>query len=202
MSFKQLRTEVVDNIKEALSCYDVRDTEEAEEFQEDIDFWYDPEIVLYNSDLGSEEIEAATYDDIDVEDDYLGRFLSSEICRTYLSTRDFALVVGVSDDDEHGLSLCVGVIDRSTGVAMINASNLLDAESLQQFAEIATHNAKEQYSKVPIVRKYQRMASENNKLSKVQMENSQRRLTSLLSEIDQHVLSRYLGKEVKADEAL
>jgi hypothetical protein len=201
MAFKDLREEVLENIKEALQCYELRGTEEAKEFEEDIEFWFDPEIVLYNSTLDSEDIEAASYEDLDPSDEYLGLFLSEDICKTYLSTRDFALVVAVSDGDKIP-QLCIGVIDRSKGVALINTANILDPSSLQKFADIALRNATTKGEKTPIIRKYQRLSGTNTKLTAVQLDNAQRRLTSLLSEIDQYVLSRFVGKEIKSDEAL
>jgi hypothetical protein len=201
MAFKDLREEVLENIKEALQCYELRGTEEAKEFEEDIEFWFDPEIVLYNSTLDSEEIEAASYEDLDPSDEYLGLFLSEDICKTYLSTRDFALIIAVSDGDGD-TQLCVGAVDRSTGVALINDSDILNLEDLKRFAKVAEANSVTKGEKTPILRKYQRVCSKDAKLTKVQIDNSQRRLTSLLSEIDQHVLSRFLGKTIRSDETL
>jgi hypothetical protein len=202
MTFKQLREEVLDNIRECLCSIDVQGTDEQEEFQEDIDFWLDPEIVLYNSELGSDEIEAASYDDIELDDDYLGLFLSEDVLKTYLSTRDFALVVGVSEVKADEMLLCIGAVDRSTGVAMINASNLLDTEALTEFAKVAIKNANTAGEKEPIQRKYQLVMKEDAELDTPQRNNSKRRLISLLSAIDQHVLSSFLGKEVRTEEDL
>lgn len=202
MTFKQLREEVLDNIRECLCSIDVRGTDEQEEFQEDIDFWLDPEIVLYNSELGSDEIEAASYDDIELDDDYLGIFLSEEVVKTYLSTRDFALVVGVSEANADEMLLCIGAVDRSTGVAMVNASNLLDTETLTEFAKIAIKNSSTDGDKEPIQRKYQLVIKDGTEVDTPQKKNSKRRLISLLSAVDQHVLSSFLGKEVRTDEEL
>jgi hypothetical protein len=202
MTFKQLREEVLDNIRECLCSIDVQGTDEQEEFQEDIDFWLDPEIVLYNSELGSDEIEAASYDDIELDDDYLGLFLSEDVLKTYLSTRDFALVVGVSEVKADEMLLCIGAVDRSTGVAMINANNLLDTEALTEFAKVAIKNANTAGEKEPIQRKYQLVMKEDAELDTPQRNNSKRRLISLLSAIDQHVLSSFLGKEVRTEEDL
>lgn len=202
MTFKQLHEEVFENIRECLSSIDVRGTDEEEEFREDIDFWLAPEIVLYNSELGSDEIEAASYDDIELEDDYLGLFISEEVLKTYLSTRDFALVVGVAEPKPDEMLLCVGAVDRSTGVAMVNSTNLLDLQALTEFAKVAIKNANNDGEKEPIQRKYQLVTKESSEVSTPQVQNSKRRLISLLSAIDQHVLSSFLGKEVKAEEDL
>jgi hypothetical protein len=201
MSFKEVREEVLDGIKEALACCEYKGTDKEEEFRDDISFWLDPDIVLYNSEVGSDEIEASSYDDLGIQGSWLELFLTEDIARTYLSTRDFALVISAEDigDDCY---LVVGAVDRSTGIALLNESNLLDPDTLAGNAKIAVSNTRSKGDLTPILRKYSLIIGAECSLPKQRVENSKRRLTALLSEIDQQVLSKFLGKEITAKEEL
>jgi hypothetical protein len=201
MPFKEVREEVLDCIQEALACCEYEGTDKQEEFQDDIDFWLDPEIVLYNSEVDSDEIEASRYGEIDVQGCWLEVFLTEDIIRTYLSTKDLALVVSAKDEGDD-CYLVVGAVDRATGVAMLNDSNLLDSGILTENAKIAVANATSSNGLKAITRKYQMIIGSNSTVEKQRVDNSKRRLTSFLSDIDQHVLSKFMGKEITAREEL
>lgn len=172
-----------------------------EEMDDEVDFWLDPETVVFETSPLEEEVYAATYESIKDGSENLAKLISPELIRTYLSTRDFSVIFSVDDDNEDDLMIMVAAVDRSTGVALIKSGNLVDTVSLEKAGNIAKANSASE-GMSPYEYCYQFVRQKDSTVSEVQQANSQRRLTALLTEIDTHVLSTYLGKEVQVREDL
>ena len=198
MTLEDLRTELLDNINVMLSALEEHNNQtEDQDFIDEYDFWFDPVSILYDSDPSTACIDSAAVDDIDLaEDDYLSKFLTQDIINTYLSSGELALVVASSEIDNEVASL-VAAVDRSTGVALFSSHNLFDLEYLDGAASIASRNSVVE-EKQPINRAYNLSKHSDNQISELGQNNSRRRLLSLLQDIDMHVLSRHIGKEVKS----
>jgi hypothetical protein len=198
MTLEDLRTELLDNINVMLSALEEHNKQtEDQDFIDEYEFWFDPGAILYDSDPSTACIDSAGLDDIDLaDDDYLSKFLTKDIINTYLSSGELALVVASSEIDNEVASL-VAAVDRSTGVALFSLDNLFDPEYLDGAASIATRNSVVE-DKQPITRGYKLSKHNDSQISDLVQNNSRRRLLSLLQDIDMHVLSRHIGKEVKA----
>ena len=169
---------------------------------DEYDFWCDPSCVLYDSDPNSEAIDAVAVDDLELTDPYIARVLNKDIVDTYLSTGDFAILL-TSTEDKHGrLLTAIGVVDRSTGVAMINPEDLFDEEHLSDASEIALANTENKSNLQPIQRCYKLVTSSDLGLPQETIDFSRRRLSALLTDIDVHILARYLDSEVQVRDDL
>ena len=171
-----------------------------EEMDEEVEFWLDPETVIFETSPLEEDIYAATYESLKNGREKLSELVSEELINTYLSTRDFSVIFAV-DDTEDQETILVGAVDRSTGVAMLKAENLIDEKSLEQASRIAKSNTGSN-SMSPFNYNYRVVKQRDSSLPEVQQANSQRRLIALLSEIDLHVLGRYIGAEVQVRDDL
>ena len=171
-----------------------------QEMDEEVDFWLDPETVIFETSPSEDDVYAATYDDLKKGREKLAELVSEELINTYLSTRDFSVIFAVDDDDDKEIIL-VGAVDRSTGIALLKADNLLDETALEQASKIARSNTRSSEI-VPFDYNYRLVKEQGDHIPEAQQANSQRRLTALLSEIDLHVLGRYIGTEVQVREDL
>ena len=171
-----------------------------QEMDDEVDFWLDPETVIYETSPLEEDIYAATYDDLKKGREKLSELVSEELINTYLSTRDFSVIFAVDDTDDQE-TILVGAVDRSSGIAMLKADNLLDEKALEQASQIARSNTGSSEIR-PFDYSYRLIKEQGDHIPEAQQANSQRRLTALLSEIDLHVLGRYIGKEVQVREDL
>ena len=170
------------------------------EMDEEVDFWLDPETVIFETSPSEDDVYAATYDDLRKGREKLAELVSEELINTYLSTRDFSVIFAVEDDDDKE-TILVGAVDRSTGIALLKADNLLDETALEQASKIAKSNTGSSEI-VPCDYNYRLVKEQGDHIPEAQQANSQRRLTALLSEIDLHVLGRYIGTEVQVREDL
>ena len=170
------------------------------EMDEEVDFWLDPETVIFETSPSEDDVYAATYDDLKKGREKLAELVSEELINTYLSTRDFSVIFAVDDDDDKE-TILVGAVDRSTGIALLKADNLLDETALEQASKIAKSNTRSSEI-VPFDYNYRLVKEQGDHIPEAQQANSQRRLTALLSEIDLHVLGRYIGTEVQVREDL
>ena len=170
------------------------------EMDEEVDFWLDPETVIFETSPSEDDVYAATYDDLKKGREKLAELVSEELINTYLSTRDFSVIFAVDDDDDKE-TILVGAVDRSTGIALLKADNLLDETALEQASKIARSNTGTSEI-VPCDYSYRLVKEQGDHIPEAQQANSQRRLTALLSEIDLHVLGRYIGTEVQVREDL
>jgi hypothetical protein len=171
-----------------------------QEMDEEVDFWLDPETVIFETSPLEEDIYAATYDSLKNGREKLSELVSEELISTYLSTRDFSVIFAVDDTDDQE-TILVAAVDRSTGIAMLKVDNLIDEKALDEASKIATGNVGSTKLS-PFNYNYRLVKERGDALSEVQQANSQRRLTALLSEIDLHVLSRYVGAEVQVRDDL
>ena len=171
-----------------------------QEMDDEVDFWLDPETVIYETSPLEEDVYAATYDDLKKGREKLSELVSEELINTYLSTRDFSVIFAVDDTDDQE-TILVGAVDRSSGIAMLKADNLLDENALEQASQIARSNTGSSEIR-PFDYSYRLIKEQGDHIPEAQQANSQRRLTALLSEIELHVLSRYIGAEVKVREDL
>ena len=171
-----------------------------QEMDEEVDFWLDPETVIFETSPSEDDVYAATYDDLKKGREKLAELVSEELINTYLSTRDFSVIFAVDDDDDKEIIL-VGAVDRSTGIALLKADNLLDETALEHASKIAKSNTRSSEI-VPFDYNYRLVKEQGDHIPEAQQANSQRRLTALLSEIDLHVLGRYIGTEVQVREDL
>ena len=171
-----------------------------QEMDDEVDFWLDPETVIYETSPLEEDVYAATYDDLKKGREKLSELVSEELINTYLSTRDFSVIFAVDDTDDQE-TILVGAVDRSSGIAMLKADNLLDEKALEQASQIARSNTGSSEIR-PFDYSYRLIKEQGDHIPEAQQANSQRRLTALLSEIELHVLSRYIGAEVQVREDL
>ena len=170
------------------------------EMDEEVDFWLDPETVIFETSPSEDDVYAATYDDLRKGREKLAELVSEELINTYLSTRDFYVIFAVDDADDKE-TILVGAVDRYTGIALLKADNLLDETALEQASKIARSNTGSSEI-VPFDYSYRLVKEQGDHIPEAQQANSQRRLTALLSEIDLHVLGRYIGTEVQVREDL
>ena len=171
-----------------------------QEMDDEVDFWLDPETVIYETSPLEEDVYAATYDDLKKGREKLSELVSEELINTYLSTRDFSVIFAVDDTDDQE-TILVGAVDRSSGIAMLKADNLLDEKALEQASQIARSNTGSSEIR-PFDYSYRLIKEQGDHIPEAQQANSQRRLTALLSEIELHVLGRYIGTEVQVREDL
>ena len=171
-----------------------------QEMDDEVDFWLDPETVIYETSPLEEDVYAATYDDLKKDREKLSELVSEELINTYLSTRDFSVIFAVDDTDDQE-TILVGAVDRSSGIAMLKADNLLDEKALEQASQIARSNTGSSEIR-PFDYSYRLIKEQGDHIPEAQQANSQRRLTALLSEIELHVLGRYIGTEVQVREDL
>ena len=164
----------------------------------EVDFWCDPQTVLFETSAGDDEIYAATLDDIDDTDEQLSSLITKDIVDTYLRSQDFAVIFGIDEDDEN---ILVAAVDRSTGVALVKPDNILDSTTLEQTRAIAESN-KDSNEPVPIVLKYQLVLPRDREVEKRKKDNATRRLTALLTDIEVAALESSLGCSIEIREDL
>lgn len=194
--------ELMGSVKAILTAFEYKNSGKFgtdSEMDDEVEFWLDPELVVFESSPDEEDVLASTYEDLldDVAED--DPVLSKEIVQTYLSTTDLILVVG--SDSEDLTEIRIGTVDRSTGVALVNAHLPTDPKILEERAAIATTNTGGDKD-VPCDYAYQLITGKNSKLTQTQKAASFRRLSNFMTAIDTHILSYYLGTNVEIREDL
>lgn len=202
MTIELLHKELHENITDMFSCLlAVRLGEINAHVQEEFDFWFDEEAILYDTDPDSECIDSASADQIDTEHEYLGRFLNKDVVQTYLKSGELVLLVASNETDD-GLMTCIAAVDRSTGVALLNTADIFDKHILKEAAAITVANSDAGDNLLPIERHYKLITSKGLNVEQSKIDFSRRRLTALLSDIDVHILSQYLGSPIQSRDDL
>ena len=152
---------------------------------EDVEFWLNPELVLYSSSPTEDSISCGSIKDIL---DYMGELshiINHDIAQTYLTTEDLILIYSVGDGDK-GQTMYMGGFDRSTGIGLIRTNNVIDKEVIKR--EVGENNRQLPYQKMTYKER-----SLDDKLGKY----SFRRLLSMLMDIDQHITSDIVGRPLE-----
>jgi len=188
-----------DSVRSAIEAY-VYSNSDAKgsdpEMDDEVSFWLDPQKVLFETAPDEDDIFAATLEDLKGDTSLVGELISRDIVQTYLSTEDFAVLIGVSEEDDDQDATLVAAIDRTTGIALLKPDNIFDDKALEKAAKAARSNTDSE-KLVPVDYRYQFIMPTIHKLTKTQENNSRRRLTSLLTDIDSFVLQQHVGHEIQ-----
>lgn len=203
MSLKDLQDELQQSIQVMLAVLsDYRAGDRSDDVVDEYDFWFDKDTVVYDTDPDSDTVDAVAVEDLDLTDPYLKLFLNKDIISTYLSSGDFALIIASSTSPDGEIMSTVAAVDRTTGVGLANRSNLFDAEFLKSAGEVALANKGRSTDYTPVQRAYFLITYNQLEVPDDKIAYSRRRLTSLLTDIDVHVLSRYLDTDISVREDL
>lgn len=171
-------------------------TGEDEDMDGEVDFWLDPEAVIFETSPNYNEVSCGEYKDLFHKDSFASEFLSQDIARTYLSSREIAVILGRDED-----TLMLALVDRSNGTALIKPSHIFDEKALEAAKQVAQANASTEVPS-PMNVGYRFVVPQDSKLTTAQRDNAKRRLINMMSEIDIYVLSQYAGHEIKVREDL
>lgn len=179
----------VQELIDVLTC-SAADSEEAS-------FWLDDDTVIFISSPDDDEIYAAEYGDLNGDLGYFAAFINQEFIQTYLSTGDLVVLISSNDSDLEGVDARVAVADRSSGMALIHPENLFDKSRLANIAAIAQDNTLTSDNLKSWESNYALVCRKGAEKQTKERDLSRNRLVSMLTDIEVHALSNYLGQQVR-----